>query len=67
MHRPGRHSGLAGVGLGEGGREALAPQDEDEAVLLHRLDEDLHAFQADGPQALDQTDVDLGGDAAGPA
>jgi hypothetical protein len=43
-----------------------AAKDENEAVLLHRLDEKLHAVEADRAQPLDETEAGVGADAPGP-
>ena len=60
-----RHSKRLRVGLRHRSREAVAAEHENEAVLLHRLDEHLHAVEADRAQPLDQANADLGADAPG--
>ena len=48
----GRDAELLRIRLGEPAGEVAAAEDEDEAVLLHRLDEELDAVEADRAQPL---------------
>ena len=58
--RQGRDAELLRIRLGETAGQVAAAEHEDEAVLLHRLDQELDPLEADGAQPLHQADADLG-------
>ena len=65
LHRQRRLAGGLRIGLGKARGQARAAarpraQDQDEAILLHRLDEDLDPRQLDPPEPFGQLQVDLG-------